>query len=228
MKVTLIAHTVVVASPTDQWDISDHVVSDADLLAETAGRSCYASWSNPSGRDNAEYLANILNQGHYSVLEHGSATFYVEGVSRALTHELIRHRHLSYSQLSQRFVDESQRAEVVVPPAFKGSPSARRLLAMQEYLANQQMSAYVEAVDLLTKEGKTRKEAREAARAFLPNATSTSLVVTGNHRAWRDFLAKRWSTHADAEIREFAGLVLKELRVIAPNSYQDIPEEPYS
>src|SRR5690554_948865 len=79
----------------------DWVSTDSDLLAEFAGRSCYQSFHkpNPKTEANHDYLRNILNQGHFSVLEHASATFYVTGVSRALTHELIRHRHLSYSEL---------------------------------------------------------------------------------------------------------------------------------
>ncbi|MCW2777278.1 MAG: thyX, partial [Frankiales bacterium] len=81
-------------------------------LAEFAGRACYQSWSkpNPSTATNAGYLRHILEVGHLSVLEHGSVTFYLSGISRSLTHELIRHRHFSYSQLSQRYVPERDAA----------------------------------------------------------------------------------------------------------------------
>src|SRR5690606_36706741 len=79
----------------------------ADTLAEYAGRNCYQAWErkNPKTQTNEGYLANILKQGHESVLEHASATFSVEGVSRSLTHELIRLRHLSFAELSQRYVN---------------------------------------------------------------------------------------------------------------------------
>ncbi len=227
MKVSLIASTVVNSSILET-DFATQGSRSADTLAEFAGRSCYQSWSNPSGRDNAEYLGNILSQGHYSVLEHASATFYVEGVSRSLTHELVRHRHLSYSQLSQRFVDESSRAPYVIPPAFAGSSSEGRLEALAAYVDHIATDAYKEAAHILEREGKTRKQAREAARAFLPNMTETKIVVSGNHRAWRDFLGKRHSEHADAEIKEFARLVLRDLRSLAPASYQDIPDEPFA
>ena len=93
--------------------------TDADggeALAEFAGRACYQSWSKPNPRTatNAGYLRHILEVGHLSVLEHGSVTFYLTGVSRSLTHELIRHRHFSYSQLSQRYVPGRGSALVAV------------------------------------------------------------------------------------------------------------------
>ena len=87
--------------------------TDADggqALAEFAGRACYESWHkpNPATATNAGYLRHILEVGHLSVLEHGSVTLYLRGVSRSLTHELVRHRHLSFSQLSQRYVPERE------------------------------------------------------------------------------------------------------------------------
>jgi thymidylate synthase (FAD) len=195
-----------------------------DTLAHFAGRSCYQSWHmpNPETSTDEGYIANIIKQGHFSVLEHGSATFYITGVSRNLTHELIRHRHLSYSELSQRFVDMDD-SRVVVAPAN------REQLGLPDRLPQlpQTLIDYNVVVDRLMSFGKTRKQAREAARYDLPGGTETKIVVTGNHRAWRDMLHKRYSVHADAEIREFAALVLSELRLIAPASYQDFPEEPF-
>lgn len=228
MKVTVIAATQ--ASYNIDEVMPGSASRDIDHLAEFAGRSCYQSFHkpNPATRDNSDYLAHTNEQGHYSILEHGSVTFYVEGVSRALTHELIRHRHLSYSQLSQRFVDESDRSAPVLPPAFQHSAHRTRLEALAQYVDHVTRDAYKEAAHILEREGLSRKEAREAARAFLPNMTETKIVVTGNIRAWRDFLHKRWDAHADAEIREFAGLVLRDLRHFAPNSLQDIPGIPYN
>src|ERR1700753_1996130 len=100
--------------------------TDADggqALAEFAGRACYQSWKkpNPATATNAGYLAHILEVGHLSVLEHGTVTFYLTGISRSLTHELIRHRHFSYSQLSQRYVPEGD-AEIVEPPVIASDP----------------------------------------------------------------------------------------------------------
>src|SRR5512138_4040908 len=92
-------------------------------LAEFAGRACYQSWSkpNPATATNAGYLKHILEVGHLSVLEHGTATFYFTGVSRSFTHELIRHRHFSYSQLSQRYPPEPN-ATMVEPRMIAEDP----------------------------------------------------------------------------------------------------------
>src|SRR5690606_12172995 len=92
--------------------------TDAEALIEFAGRGCYQSWGNPSGKTNREYVQHLCRQGHFSVLEHANITVAIRGVSRAFTHELVRHRHFSYSQLSQRFVDESE-ARFVIPPAIR-------------------------------------------------------------------------------------------------------------
>src|ERR671917_2333784 len=100
--------------------------SDGERIAEFAGRLCYMSQHNPAGRSTAEYLGNILKQGHGSVLEHANYTLLLEGISRSLTHELVRHRAgMAYSQLSQRYVDESE-ASFVVPPAIVGDETLER------------------------------------------------------------------------------------------------------
>jgi len=205
-------------------------IREADELAEVAGRLCYQSWDrpNPKTATNKGYLANILAQGHESVLEHASVTFYVEGVSRALLAELTRHRHLSFSVVSQRYVDAAQ-LDRVRPPIMDELDSETRdrvadLIAGQY---DENLRAYGEIVEILMAKGYKRKEAREAARAVLPNAVESPMVVTGNLRAWRDVLKKRHHVAADKEIQRFAGEVLRHLRAIAPNSIQDIPDRPY-
>lgn len=225
MKVTLIASTMMHTLASSAvaagygWDVSEQ----ADQLAEFAGRACYQSWTrpNPKTRENVDYMKHILDVGHESVLEHASATFYIEGVSRSLTHELIRHRHLSFSQLSQRYVN-GEDTDMVYPPAA-GYLEAQAIADVRDLARD----AYKAIVENLTASGLSRKQAREAARAVLPNATETKIVVTGNHRAWRDVLKKRWHVAADAEIRLLAGELLRQLREIAPNTYQDVPEVPY-
>jgi thymidylate synthase (FAD) len=168
-------------------------------------------------------MLNILRQGHYSVLEHSSASFLVRGVSRALLAELSRHRHLSFSVVSQRYVSYSD-TEPVIPPAAEGTPAETAIVNAYA----DALKRYEWLVEDLTARGLKRKQAREAARAVLPNAAPVDMVVTGNLRAWRDVLGKRWHVAADAEIQEFAGLVLGHLRSIAPNSFQDVPETPYA
>ena len=208
-----------------------------DQLAELAGRNCYQSFGrpNPATATNKDYLAHIIESQHFSVLAHGSVTFYVEGVSRSLTHELIRHRFLVFSELSQRYVNMDD-SFTVVPPLFQETEydtlevATLKLAARDEIAENHRRS--LETYNTLVRIGEalaaTRKQSRQAARAVLPGGTETQIVVTGNLRAWRDFLEQRWSEHADEEIKEMAGLVLAELREFAPNALQDIPEEPYA
>jgi len=209
--------------------LCDRGATSADNLAEFAGRACYDSFDkpNPKTRSNADYLAHILAIGHGSVLEHASATFYITGVSRSLTHELARHRHLSFSQLSQRFVVPDSR-NPVCPPLFAESPGA--VGALVEAWHSGAIVGYGNllhhAIDALKRKGVTgtdaKKRAREAARAILPNMTPTNIVVTGNHRAWREMLVLRGSLTADAEIRGLALALFDALVERAPSTYQDI------
>jgi thymidylate synthase (FAD) len=227
MRVEILAYTeldpFVLGSAYDYDAYGVQYETDADALAEAAGRICYQSWGrkNPDTANNAGYLANILDHGHFSVLEHSSVTFLVRGVSRSLLAELTRHRHLSFSVVSQRYVDYAQ-SEPVIPPAMRGTPMEESLRS--DYAAH--LMAYADYVQELTEAGLSRKAAREAARAALPNAAPVDMVVSGNLRAWRDVLGKRHSKHADAEIQELASLVLGHLRTLAPNSVQDISDDP--
>lgn len=228
MKITVIADTMTRDINIENlFGFEGDAVNPADHLAEVAGRECYKSHHkpNPATNTNATYLANIVSQGHYSVLEHASVTFYVEHVSRALLLELERHRFLSFSVESQRYVDTAKtHPDPVIPPAIKDTELEHRL---REAYADA-LYDYEMAVETLLADGVPRKKAREASRAWLPNCTPVDFVVTGNLRAWRDVLGKRWHEAADAEIREFAGLILAQLRELAPNAVADIPEKPYA
>lgn len=231
--VKLIASTIL---EDDSWadtgyrEHETELTTAADELAEFAGRNCYRSFNrpNPKTRSNVDYIKHILDVGHESVLEHASATFYIE-TSRSVLAELERHRHLSFSVVSQRYVDAKQLG-VHFPPAIRDldEESQSKALQLVSNAAQYSQDTYGDLVDLFTAAGKPRKQAREAARAVLPNMTSSPMVVTGNHRAWRYVIKARWHEAADAEIRDLAGLLLKELREIAPATYQDIPETPYS
>ena len=225
LHVQLIAKTEFFAPPDVPWS------TDADggqALVEFAGRACYQSWSkpNPKTATNAGYLRHIIDVGHFSVLEHASVSFYITGISRSCTHELIRHRHFSYSQLSQRYVPEKE-SQVVVPPGMEDDAELRQILAEA---ADASRATYTELLTRL--EAKfarisprmrclRRKQARQAARAVLPNATETRIVVTGNYRAWRHFIAMRASEHADVEIRRLAIECLRQLVDVAPAVFSD-------
>ena len=199
--------------------------SDGERLAEFAGRLCYMSQRNPAGRSTREYLENIKRQGHGSVLEHANYSLLLEGVSRSLTHELVRHRAgFAYSQLSQRYVDESD-ASFVVPPAIIGDEALEGAWRSQIEGA---LASYVSLVqELMERYGwvgdkvHRRKMAREAARGVLPNSTETKIVVTGNARAWRTMLELRSSEGAELEIRRLAVAVLRLLQCEAPGFFSD-------
>ncbi|MGH3979758.1 MAG: FAD-dependent thymidylate synthase, partial [Pseudonocardiaceae bacterium] len=122
LRVQLVAKTEFFPPADVPWS-TDADADGGQALAEFAGRACYQSWKkpNPATATNAGYLRHILEVGHLSVLEHGCASFYLTGVSRSLTHELIRHRHLSYSQLSQRYVPE-RNAAMVEPEVIAADP----------------------------------------------------------------------------------------------------------
>ena len=223
-RVELIAHTTLACdgrSPAIEGHMSlDPDAGDMQQLVEFAGRACYQSFHkpNPKTARNKDYITRTLHeQKHFSIAEHATATFYITGVSRALLAEITRHRHLSFSVLSQRFVDESE-ANIVVPPAARGS---EKLMWEFENAATGARHSYRELVEALLDSGLPRKQAREAARAVLPNMIETKIVVTGNMRAWHEVIARRTAPDADAEFQQVAGLIRDELKKIAPAIFTD-------
>lgn len=232
-KVTLLARQQYDGAGHIHWDSDSDV--PAQQIAEFAGRLCYLSFGADAGFEgghrlisgrttNSEYLANILKVRHGSVLEHAVWTMLFEGISRALTHELIRHRHFSYSQLSQRYVDESDVAFVLPPEIARDTPAfdlwkqscERSLDDYRTLLAQIEEQVQDEPSKTLR-----RKRARQTARSLLPNATETKIVVTGNCRAWRHFIELRGSPSADTEIRNLALEVLRVLKGEAPSLFGD-------
>jgi len=218
--------------------LSDHDVSHwttdtaipGEVLPEIAGRLCYMSFAKPRPGGNNAYLNHIKEVGHGSVLEHTVFNFIMTGVSRSFTHELVRHRAgFGYSQLSQRYVDESV-AEYVEPDCIADDPELHEVWRSAVEHAQQ---AYVSLVEGLSRrfssvEDKTlrRKLARQAARSVLPNATETKIFVTANARALRHFIELRCNEHAETEIRVVAGMVLEILRKEAPNLFGDYEISP--
>ena len=195
----------------------------AEVLAEMAGRVCYMSYGK-GRKTNQEFIGHIVEVGHGSVLEHGVWSFVIAGVSRSFTHELIRHRHFSYSQLSQRYVDESN-SDYIEPDVIADDPE---LHAVWCEAVNAARGAYDRLVEGLQKHYAQvpeatlrRKLARQAARSVLPNATETKIFVTGNARALRHFIELRGSEHADVEIRKVAVAMLRILQAESPSLFGD-------
>lgn len=197
----------------------------AEALPEFAGRLCYMSFAKPRPGGNKTYLGHIKEVGHGSVLEHTVWNFIITGVSRSFTHELVRHRAgFGYSQLSQRYVDESV-AEFVEPDCIADDP---KLHEVWRSAVEHAQEAYIKLVEGLqatfaSVEDKTlrRKLARQAARSVLPNATETKIFVTANARAWRHFIELRCNEHAETEIRIVAAKILEVLQREAPNLFGD-------
>jgi thymidylate synthase (FAD) len=231
-----------VGRPTVDWEalnrfLADHGVSwqtdtvaAGEYLTEVAGRVCYMSFAKPRPGGNKVYLEHILEVGHGSVLEHAVWNFIFTGVSRTLTHELIRHRAgWAYSQLSQRYVDESV-GEYVEPDCIADNPKLHRLWlesiaqSHQSYmkLSEELQEAFREEPDKTLR----RKLARQAARSALPNATETKIFVSANARALRHFIELRASRHAEVEIRKLAVKVLEIMKKEAPHIFGDYQLSP--
>lgn len=200
----------------------------AEVLAEAAGRTCYMSFGK-GRKTNADYLERIISSHHGSVLEHCVWNFLVTGISRSLTHELIRHRAgWGYSQLSQRYVDESQ-ARYVLPPLYRDHPGLAEKWTQAIESAHQAYLDLVEATEPFVAElhpdlppTERRKIVRQSARSVLPNATETKIFVSANARALRHFFEMRGSIHADTEIRELAVAMFRLLKEEAPNVFGDL------
>jgi thymidylate synthase (FAD) len=234
-EVYLVGRQTAEADEIDRF-LADHGVQNwstdteeaGQKLTEIAGRICYMSFARPRPGGNSAYLRNIVEVGHGSVLEHATFNFIITGVSRSFTHELIRHRAgYSYSQLSQRYVDESN-CEFVEPPVIAGSPELHALFVST---MAQCQKAYIELTEKLAQRieqeypdvSKTdrRKMARQAARAVLPNATETKIFMSANARAIRHFLFLRGNLHAEDEIRTVAIAIWEIMRQEAPNFFAD-------
>jgi thymidylate synthase (FAD) len=229
--VYLVGRQVVDQAVVDRF-LSDHGAAwktdtevGGEYLAEIAGRLCYMSYARPRPGGNKTYLGHILEVGHGSVLEHAAWNLIFTGISRSCTHELVRHRAgWGFSQLSQRYVDESV-AEYVEPDVIADDPELHALWLAAVGSVHQ---AYVRLVEKLndkfaSEPDKTqrRKMARQAARSVLPNATETKIFVTANARALRHFIELRASRYAEVEIRKLAVAVLRVLQAEAPNLFGD-------
>ena len=206
-----------------KWSTDTEVAGEK--LIEVAGRLCYMSFSKPRPGGNHAYLGHILEVGHGSVLEHSVYNVIITGVSRSFTHELVRHRAgFGYSQLSQRFVDESE-CEFVEPDAIAEDSALHEIWRESVEVSQRAYQALAEGLATKFKniDDRTlrRKKAREAARSVLPNATETKIFVTANGRALRHFIEMRADPSADVEIRKVAIALLRLLQVDSPNLFGD-------
>lgn len=191
--------------------LTNYVEGDgsSELLLEHAGRSCYRSAAR---EDPGKFLRARISEGHESIIEHASVTFEISGISRACSHQLVRHRIASYSQESQRYVDMSA-PEFVVPPSVAESPQA---LAIWNECMDQVADAYHRLRELRVR--------KEDARFVLPNATATRIIVTMNFRSLRHFFSVRCDRAAQWEIRALALEMLRQVHALAPSIFDDLYE----
>lgn len=236
-SVELIAHTALAEDTAATTKLPrDPDAHDAEHLIEFAGRVCYESHHrpNPATATNVGYLNNTLfKQKHWSIAEHATASFYIEGVSRSFLAELTRHRHLSFSVLSQRFVDESE-SRFVVPPAMyekvgtTDSYGDELEVSIFREAAAASLNAYNELVKGLRDDpylDLSRKQLREAARSVLMNATEVKMVVSGNLRAWHEVTQRRMKPDADAEINLVCNMIYHELsKHVSPTLFPPLLE----
>ena len=204
------------------WETDTEV--GGEQLAEAGGRLCYLSFGK-GRKSNADYLGNIIAQKHGSVLEHAVWNFIIAGVSRSFTHELVRHRAgFAYSQLSQRYVDESI-ANYIEPDIIAEDERLHDVWLRAVQVSHQAYPTLVAglAEKLAEVSDKThrRKLARQAARSVLPNATETMIFVSANARALRHFIEMRGSEWAEVEIRKVALDILRIMQREAPNLFAD-------
>jgi len=206
--------------------------SGRELLCETAGRLCYWSFDKPRPGGTPAYFDRIKGEKHGSVFEHSSFNFIFGGISRSLSHELVRHRAgWAFSQLSQRYVDESDCAFVRPVELIPGTTGyalwvegIRKTHVDYTTLVAEMLTRLEHMYDICGAKADTthnRKRARQTARSVLPNCTETFVFATANVRAIRHFLEQRGSAGAEPEIRRLANRVLELVRDDSPNLFGD-------
>ncbi len=190
----------------------------------SAGRLCYAPISAAELKmamgddDVARLVRGLVRSGHMSALEHAVFTFAVDGISRACSHQLVRHRVASYSQQSQRYVRFGSDGGFVMPPSIAGSSEAQTVFL--EAMENARRS-YERLVELGVAEGRTSESVYEDARFVLPNAAETKIVVTMNARELRHFFSLRCCRRAQWEINRLAWTMRHLVISVAPLLFED-------
>jgi thymidylate synthase (FAD) len=166
-----------------------------------------------SARDQKGFVKKLMDMGHMTPVEHASFTFAIEGISRACSHQLVRHRLASYSQQSQRYVSEEAGFDFVIPPSSKADPEMKKIF--RQFMTEAQ-KAYNTMVEKLNGQGLKGEAANQDARFVLPNAAETKIVVTMNARELTHFFRLRCCNRAQWEIRAVGDQMLKLAKKAAP------------
>lgn len=180
---------------------------DPERVIEAAARTCYQSADKMGDGSESSFLPKLIAMGHESPFEHAYATFRLSGVSRAMTHQLVRHRLMAVCQKSQRYVSE-EAFEYVLPPALSEEQAT-------------QFRADMAQIQAMYRKWRERGLRREDARFVLPNACATEIVISADFREFRHIFDVRCSRHAQWEIREAAFHMLDALLAVAPAVFKD-------
>ncbi|MBN1500860.1 MAG: FAD-dependent thymidylate synthase [Spirochaetes bacterium] len=190
------------------------ITPDAEKLIEEAGRTCYLSADKMSDTTTGPFIRRSIKNAHLSIIEHASATFRITGASRSFTHQLVRHRVASFSQQSQRYVNEED-FNYIIPDSIAGNDQAAEIYR-EFMLHTQQTYKKLRSLNIL----------KEDARFILPNALESEIVFTANFRELRHLFTLRLDRHAQWEIRKAAFAMLKIMMEKAPAVFGDfIPDE---
>lgn len=203
---------------------------EPEKVVSCAAKLCYSRSGIDKIQENLDdekirkFLNMLMSYGHESPIEHVSFTFGIEGVSRTLTHQLVRHRIASYSQQSQRYVKLNQ-FEYIIPPEIEKDEEAKKIFINS---MNESQKAYDKLTNILVekyiKEGYKKRDAEkkaiEDARYVFPNACETKILVTMNARALMNFFKHRCCNRAQWEIRNLANLMLIEVKKVAPTLFK--------
>lgn len=185
------------------------ITENAESLIEEAGRTCYLSFDKMTDNSKESFIKRCIRNGHHSILEHASATFRVSGASRAFTHQMVRHRLASFSQQSQRYVNENE-FDYIVPPSIANNEEALEIY--RDFIKYAQ-NTYKQLRNLSIK--------KEDARFVLPNAIESQIVISANFREWRHIFQLRLSKAAQWEIRQVCLQMLKILQKHVPAVFGD-------
>lgn len=203
---------------------------EPEKIIAAAAKLCYSAvgvddiLSNLNDENTEKFLNMLMSYGHQSPIEHVSFTFAVEGVSRSLTHQLVRHRLASYSQQSQRYVKLNQ-FEYIIPPAIKNNEKCReKYIKTMESIQNDYERITEELIKDYLNQGLDKKSAEkkaiEDARYIFPNACETKIVLTMNARSLMNFFNHRCCERAQWEIRNLANEMLKQVKEVAPTLFK--------
>jgi thymidylate synthase (FAD) len=186
------------------------ITPNAEKLIESAGRTAYLSSKKETRASEKKFIRMLVKRGHLSVLEHACATFRIKGGSRAFTHQFVRHRLCSYTQQSQRYVDEAN-FNYIEPESIKIDKKAHPIFIN---FLKKAKEVYTDLQNLGIK--------NEDARFVLPNAVESEIVVTANFREWRHIIELRGGANAQWEIRKIIIDILKILKKHAPTIFGDL------